>query len=141
LDIIKRYYHIITAGLVFIIYVITLAPTVIQIDSGELATVQATLGIAHPTGYPLFTLTGYIFSLIPLPFTKIYQLNLLAALWCAAGTLIFAVTAKLILENLAFFQPVTKTAEKRNIKKDKRKTATAGKEKDNSTTNTFETPK
>ena len=46
----------------FIVYVRTLCPTVDFIDSGELATVAYTLGIAHPTGYPLFTLVGWIFS-------------------------------------------------------------------------------
>ena len=39
-----------------IIYWTTMAPSVVQIDSGELAAVQCTTGIAHPTGYPLFTL-------------------------------------------------------------------------------------
>ncbi|MCE7857795.1 MAG: DUF2723 domain-containing protein [Ignavibacteria bacterium CHB3] len=80
---IKKYYVVLTSIFVFIIYLFTLAPSVVQIDSGELAAVQATLGIAHPTGYPLFTMIGYLFSLIPLPFSiifwfserKIYQKN------------------------------------------------------------------
>ena len=67
MEFIKKYYYILTGFAVFIIYLFTLAPSVVQIDSGELATVQATLGIAHPTGYPLFTMIGYLFSLIPLP--------------------------------------------------------------------------
>jgi hypothetical protein len=54
------------SGLIlFIIYLITLAPSVVQIDAGELAAVQATLGIAHPTGYPLFTIIGFLFSKLP----------------------------------------------------------------------------
>ncbi len=36
------------------------------IDGGELTTVLWTLGIAHPTGYPLFTLLGYAFVHIPI---------------------------------------------------------------------------
>ena len=51
----NKFYHIILPVIVFIIYLITLAPSVVQIDSGELTTVQAMPGIAHPTGYPLFT--------------------------------------------------------------------------------------
>jgi hypothetical protein len=47
-----------------IIYGITLSPTVSWIDSGELAIDCATLGIPHPTGYPLYTLIGRVFSLI-----------------------------------------------------------------------------
>jgi len=52
----KKYYYLFTGLVVFIVYIFTLAPSVVQIDSGELAAVQATLGIAHPTGYPLFTI-------------------------------------------------------------------------------------
>ncbi len=93
-----KYYPFITSLFVFIVYQFTIAPGVIQIDSGELASVQATLGIAHPTGYPLFTLIGYFFLKIPLPFTKIFQANLLAAIWCALGILFFIKSAKLILD-------------------------------------------
>ena len=103
MELIKKYYYAITGLIVFIIYLFTLAPSVVQIDSGELATVQATLGIAHPTGYPLYTMIGYLFSLIPLPFTKIYQLNLLAALYCSAGISVFIYTTKLVLDNITSF--------------------------------------
>ena len=50
----------------FGVYLLTLAPTVTFIDSGELATVAATLGIAHPTGYPLFALLGWLFAHLPI---------------------------------------------------------------------------
>src|SRR5437667_87566 len=70
-------------------YVRTLCPTVNFIDSGELATDLYTLGIAHPTGYPFFTLVGYAFSHLPLGLRVIYQLNLMAALFCAAGVFFF----------------------------------------------------
>jgi hypothetical protein len=119
LGLLKKYYHFITALAVFIIYLTTLAPSVIQIDSGELAAVQATLGIAHPTGYPLFTITGYIFSLIPLPFTDIYKLNLLAAIWCAASIGIFVYTAKYVLDNLLYFAPARILTTGKEIKKKK----------------------
>ena len=89
MKILKKYFNLITAVFVLLVYLFTIAPSVVQIDSGELAAVQATLGIAHPTGYPLFTIVGYIFSLIPLPFTKIFQLNLLAAIYCSAAVGVF----------------------------------------------------
>ncbi|HWE64360.1 MAG TPA: DUF2723 domain-containing protein, partial [Chloroflexota bacterium] len=45
------------------IYLLTLAPSITTAfgtgDSGELASTAYTLGIAHPTGYPLYTLLGY----------------------------------------------------------------------------------
>ena len=118
MELAKKYFYVITGFFVFMIYLFTLAPSVVQIDSGELAAVQATLGIAHPTGYPLFTIIGYIFSLIPLPFTKIFQLNLLAAVFCSAGIAVFVCTAKLLLDNLNLFSPSKVKIEKK--KKDKR---------------------
>ena len=96
----KKYFPVLIGFIVFAIYLITLAPTVVQIDSGELVTVQITLGIAHPTGYPLYTILGYLFSLIPLPFTKIYQMNLLAAIYCAVAVGFFVQSVKLALDNL-----------------------------------------
>lgn len=120
MELAKKYFYVLTGFVVFIIYLFTLAPSVVQIDSGELATVQATLGIAHPTGYPLFTIIGYIFSLIPLPFTKIYQLNLLAAIFSSAGIAVFVYTAKLLLDNLNLFSTAKVKIEK--TKKNKKKT-------------------
>lgn len=61
------------------IYVYTLAPSVSpQGDSGELITMAALLGIAHPPGYPLYTLLGHLFSLIPVN-SIAWRLNLFAA--------------------------------------------------------------
>ena len=98
MNFLRKHFALVTAVFVFIIYLVTLAPSVVEIDSGELATVQATLGIAHPTGYPLFTMIGHFFSLLPLPFSKIYQLNMLAAIWCALAVWMFVFTSKFLLE-------------------------------------------
>ncbi len=47
-----------------LLYLATLAPSITQAngtsDSGELASAAYTLGIAHPTGYPLYTLAGFV---------------------------------------------------------------------------------
>jgi dolichyl-phosphate-mannose-protein mannosyltransferase len=54
------------AGLaVLAVYLRTLAPTVVGGDSGELVTVAATLGVAHPPGYPLYTLLAHAFTWLP----------------------------------------------------------------------------
>ena len=97
----KRYSAVFTALCVFIIYLFTLAPSVTQIDSGELASVQKTLGIAHPTGYPLFTIIGYLFLKIPFPATDIYKANLLAAIWCSLGVYLFIKTAQFLLTGIS----------------------------------------
>jgi hypothetical protein len=86
----KKLFYQTSAFLIsFIVYVLTLAPTVSFIDCGELATACITLGIAHPTGYPLFTLIGKIFTFIPFVDSEIYKLNLMAAVLCSAALVVF----------------------------------------------------
>jgi len=120
LKFLKKYYAVLTGLFVFLVYLTTLAPSVVEIDSGELAAVQCTLGIAHPTGYPLFTILGYLFHLIPLPFSKIYQLNLLTSIWCSLGVGVFVYTAKLVLDNVNSFIPHKFIEKQRNDNKKKK---------------------
>ena len=70
----------------FGIYAATLARTVGFIDSGELAWASATLGIPHPTGYPLYTLWTYLF-VSALPFLEpISAINLFSAFAVSGAT-------------------------------------------------------
>lgn len=63
----------------FFVYLLTLYPTVGTEDSGELITSAATLDIAHPPGYPLYTLLGKLFTII-IPFGNIgWRVNLMSA--------------------------------------------------------------
>jgi hypothetical protein len=73
----------------FIVYLHTLAPTVWFIDSGELAAVASTLGIAHPTGYPLFTVIGHLFTLLPFSNSEVYRLNLMSAFFSCLAVFFF----------------------------------------------------
>jgi hypothetical protein len=54
------------SAIAFAVYCATLAPSIGFIDAGELATVAATFGIAHPSGYPLFTLVAGAFARLPI---------------------------------------------------------------------------
>ena len=83
----KREYLIIalTTAVVFVVYMLTRAHAFVSFDAGELAAVQVTLGIAHPTGYPLFTILGHMWSQLPLGMTAVDQLNLLATIYCTAA--------------------------------------------------------
>jgi hypothetical protein len=75
----------------FIGYLRTLAPSVgWEEDSGELAAAFATLGIPHPSGYPLFTPLAWAFSRLPLGDRPVWRLNLLCALLCAVAVYLFA---------------------------------------------------
>jgi tetratricopeptide (TPR) repeat protein len=90
-----------TALAAFCMYLWTLAPSVTFIDSGELAAVACTLGIAHPTGYPLFTLLGWMFSRLPIGTEEVVRLNMMSALFCAAGVYFFTLLVHGILAVVA----------------------------------------
>ncbi len=78
------------------VYILTLARSVSFTDSGELAAVASTLGVAHPTGYPLFTILGYLWTLLPFPLSQIVKLNVLSAILIAASNVFFFHTFKMI---------------------------------------------
>ena len=75
----------------FALYVATLAPGLLPADSGEFQLVAATLGIAHPPGYPLYTLLGWLFTRLT-PTNPAWGLNLLSAIF-ATLTLVVVVLA------------------------------------------------
>ena len=69
------------------LYVRTLAPSVVALfdDSLEFQLVAYQLGIAHPTGYPLYTLLGWLFTRLPLGDVA-YRVNLMSAIFGALTT-------------------------------------------------------
>ncbi len=58
-------------------------------DTGELAAAAYTWGVAHPSGYPLFTLLAHVWCMIPWS-SVIGGLNVLAAVYVATGVAIFS---------------------------------------------------
>ncbi len=92
-------YFLITALIIttFLVFLYSLCPTVYLIDSGELAAVSYTLGIAHPTGYPLYTLISYFFAHVP--GEPIKNLNILSALFTTTAAVFLYFAAKQILRN------------------------------------------
>ena len=79
-------YGVCVLGAAFALYVKTLAPTVSFFDSGELIAAAATLGVAHPPGYPLYVLLGWLFSHLPVGVVA-YRLNLMSACFGALAAL------------------------------------------------------
>ncbi|MBN1458736.1 MAG: DUF2723 domain-containing protein, partial [Armatimonadetes bacterium] len=79
--------------LLFLLYLRTVAPTVVDQDSGELVAAAHVLGIPHPTGYPLWTLLARGFDLLPIGGTSGYRVAVLSAFsTAAAGALLCWVT-------------------------------------------------
>ena len=68
-----------------VLYIRTLAPSLLYGDSAEFQTIAYTLGVGHPTGYPIYVLFAKLFTFIP--FGEIaYRVNLFSA-FCAALTI------------------------------------------------------
>ncbi len=75
------------------IYGLTLAPGIQPADGGEFQLVIAEWGVAHPPGYPLYTLLGGLFTRL-LPVGEfVWRVNLFSA---ATGALTLAVVARAI---------------------------------------------
>jgi Protein of unknown function (DUF2723) len=69
----------VVVGAAGLLYFLTAARDIVVGDAPELITAAAVLGVPHPPGYPLFTMVGHIFSLLPwgsIPF----RVNLLSVL-------------------------------------------------------------
>ena len=92
----------IATGLFFaglILYLTTLAPSVVTLfdDSLEFQLVTFQLGIAHPTGYPLYTILGKLFTFLPVG-NIAYRVNLMSAVFGAATVaLVYLLTLRLAM--------------------------------------------
>ncbi|MEM7538408.1 MAG: DUF2723 domain-containing protein, partial [Chloroflexota bacterium] len=79
----------------FLLYAATTAPSITELfsDSLEFQLIGPTWRIAHPTGYPLYTLLGTIWSHVLFPIGNwAWRINILSALFGAtAVTLLFLV--------------------------------------------------
>ena len=76
------------AAAVWLLYVVTLAPTTAFWDTSEYIATAHILGIPHPPGNPLFVFLGRAWSLVlsPLGLPVAVRINLLAATTSAAAT-------------------------------------------------------
>ncbi|MFN3196123.1 MAG: DUF2723 domain-containing protein [Chlorobiota bacterium] len=101
----KKIFTAISFVLSLAIYILTIAPDVYYTDSGELAAVASSLGIAHPTGYPLFTLIGHLWSNL-LPWSAVFNLNLMAAVATAISSAFIFLTSFELITNIGFKKKV-----------------------------------
>jgi len=83
------------------LYTAQAAPGVYVGDSGELVTAAATLGLAHPTGYPLYLLVGRLWIAIFGFVSPALAMNLLSAV-CGGGAV---ATLVLLGRALGFGRP------------------------------------
>src|SRR5918998_6809767 len=76
---------VVTAAIVLVIYVATLAPTTAFWDTSEYIAAAKVLGIPHPPGNPLFVILAHTFGLLPLAASYAVRINLFAAVTSAAA--------------------------------------------------------
>ncbi len=80
------------------LYLSTLAPSVLEADAGEFQFVPWLPGIAHPTGYPLYILLGWLWS-HSVPIGEVaWRMNLLSALFGAITVGITYALARRLLD-------------------------------------------
>ncbi|MDC1068610.1 DUF2723 domain-containing protein [Candidatus Kapabacteria bacterium] len=90
----KKLYPILIFVILFTVYALTAYPDLTYTDNGELASVATTLGIAHPTGYPLFTIISNLWTQLPVSSSQIFELNLLSSFLTALSAYILFFTLR-----------------------------------------------
>jgi hypothetical protein len=77
-----------------LLYIATLMPDVLPEDSGEFQWAAATAGVAHPPGYPLYTMVGWLFAHVPLGPSPAWRVSLFSAITAAATVALALQTAR-----------------------------------------------
>lgn len=85
---------VVTGAAAFALYAMWAPPSFYWLDSGELSAAGVGLGVAHPTGFPLYIMMARAAALLPLG-ELAFRVNLLSAL-CAAVAV--AAVCRLVIE-------------------------------------------
>ena len=88
----------IAAALVFLLYIITLAPSTAMWDTSEYIAAAYVLGIPHPPGNPFFVLLGRVVSLLPIAPTIAQRINIMAAFCSAVSAGMWFLVTERVLE-------------------------------------------
>lgn len=81
------------------VYVYTLCPTVYWEDSAEFSAALGTLGLPHSPSFPLYVLTGHLFSYIPIG-SVAFRTNLFSAFLASLSLLLFYYLILIILSRV-----------------------------------------
>src|SRR4051812_6013582 len=84
--------------LIFLLYLVTIAPSTAMWDTSEYIAAAYTLGLPHPPGNPFFVLVGRFFAVLPIAPNVAMRINILAALCSAAAAgMWFLITERVLV--------------------------------------------
>jgi hypothetical protein len=91
---------------VFLLYLLTLSPSLAMWDAGEYIAAAKTLGIPHQPGNPMYVLIAHVAGMLPVSPSYAVRINVLAAL-CGAATagLWFLCAERLLRTTLTEIRP------------------------------------
>jgi len=88
----------IAAAIVFLLYLITLAPSTAMWDTSEYLAAAYTFGLPHPPGNPFFVLLGRVFAILPIAPNVAMRINIMAALCSAVSAgMWFLITERVLV--------------------------------------------
>jgi len=88
----------VASALIFVLYLVTLAPSTAMWDTSEYIAAAYTLGLPHPPGNPFFVLLGRFFAILPIAPNVAMRINILAALCSAiAAGMWFLITERVLV--------------------------------------------
>src|SRR5262249_33398270 len=86
----------VVAAIAFVVYAVTVQPSVPPGDSGERISAASVLGVAHPPGYPLYMLIGHLVTLLP-GGSPALRMNLLSGVFDAVAVgIVFMVVYRVV---------------------------------------------
>lgn len=85
---------------IFFLYLGNLTRDIYGGDVGDLVVSSYVLGVAHPPGYPLFTLLGALFAHLPIPLPVVSRVGLISVLSGALGVAVYFKYCQKVSQNL-----------------------------------------
>jgi hypothetical protein len=95
-----RHFSFVVLMAFLVLYTTTLMPDALPADSGEFQRVAATAGLAHPPGYPLYTILGWLFTKLPLGPSPAWRVNFFSAVTAAATVALVFQTARRMTDSI-----------------------------------------
>src|ERR1700674_5137282 len=88
----------ITSAIIFLLYLVTLAPSTAMWDTSEYIAAAFDLGLPHPPGNPFFVILGRFFAILPIAPNVAMRINILAALCSSiAAGMWFLITERVLV--------------------------------------------